>query len=107
LVSRVEARLRRLIRGPGEQFQGFRAAGRSSARIVNLSRTGARIEDVPATVQDSGTLRVGGIAMEIPYEVVARDDDTVRVRLDVAPAAAAASFAGSFEMMERSFGRAA
>ena len=74
-------------------------AGSIPARVVNLSRTGARIENLPDTVQGGGRLRLSGIGVDVPYEVVARDEDSMRVRLEVGPAAAA-RFERSFDKLE-------
>ncbi|MEI6558943.1 MAG: nitrate- and nitrite sensing domain-containing protein [Rhodospirillaceae bacterium] len=79
--------------------------GGSPARIVNLSRSGARIENVPDTVQGDGTLRVSGIGVDIPYEVVARDNESMRVRLEVTPDAAD-HFERSFDRLEQTLSTA-
>ena len=75
-------------------------AGSVAARVVNLSRSGARIEDLPESVQGGGTLRLSGIGVDVPYEVVARDGDGLRVRLEPEPAAAD-RFDRSFDAFER------
>ena len=74
--------------------------GRAPAKVVNLSRSGARIEDLPEGVRGGGTLRLSGIDVDIPYEMVAREDDGMRVRLD-AESDAAARFDRSFDKLER------
>jgi len=74
-------------------------AGAVPATVVNLSRTGARIENLPETVQSGGTLRLSGIG-EVPYEVVARGDEGMRVRLEV-EAEAADRFGRSFDAFEK------
>jgi methyl-accepting chemotaxis protein len=70
------------------------------ALVVNLSRTGARIENVPETIQGAGTLRLNELRIDVPYEVVARGDASLRVRLDTDPDAAA-GFMRSFDRIEK------
>ncbi|MEI7607992.1 MAG: nitrate- and nitrite sensing domain-containing protein, partial [Rhodospirillaceae bacterium] len=73
------------------------AGGEAAAgRVVNLSRCGALLVGLPETVQGDGMLLVQDLGAPLPYEMVARGDDGLQVRLDLLPAAAA-----RFDRMER------
>ena len=58
-------------------------------RVINLSRCGALIVGLPETVQGDGMLLVRELGEPLPYQMVARGDDGLQVRLDLGPAAAA------------------
>ncbi len=64
-------------------------AGSAPARVVNLSQSGARIEDVPEAIHGDGTLYLNDFGLNVPYAVVARSGDSMRVRLDIESEAAA------------------
>ena len=65
-------------------------AGALAATVVDLSRDGARIANLPAPVCAGGTLHLPGLGVTLPYEVVDQEGSTLRVRLAADPRADAA-----------------